>query len=483
MSELTETFEIATEVTLAHLNELLEFIFQHYLLPNKRYFENINRVTIDGYEVLTFTFVEPRGRRYVNVEFWARNPILLKMTLSDEALPRSIIHRLREDITINIHSFEEEVRGKTIYFSWREGEEIVPEKVAAAGKRAARNIFSDSMLPLFLIFLSLNFFAFIIFGYYAPLMLVAFQLIIILFSDKIIARFGEWTISQRNPIIHILQYQLSQKDYMEFRQRYGMNQLVKIKQEIYKRTLAIGEEINCQVAQEIFSKFGVDCDLKNMSTKKVDVYQLVKKAADKFNMPVPKIIISNTMLPNAAATGVSPSHGTILITTGLITQLEEDETLSVLGHEFSHLMGRDPLILFALSTSEYLFRAYVLFPLIFMLPNLLLVFQFIYFPVVMGAIYFVGKFLEARADLESAIKIGQPKVLAEALRKIGFRRLKFERTPAYRATMWMAWDPHPPTYFRIERLEKMEAPVDERSPTLRSIKDVVNGFVKALSTS
>jgi heat shock protein HtpX len=110
-------------------------------------------------------------------------------------------------------------------------------------------------------------------------------------------------------------------------------------------------------------------------------------------------------------------------------------------------------------------------------------FQLIYFPVVMGAIYLIGKFLEARADLESAIKIGQPKVLAEALRKIGFRRLKFERMPAYRATMWMAWDPHPPTYFRIERLEKMGTPVDERNPMLRSIKDVVNGFVKALSPS
>ncbi|MDH5769942.1 MAG: M56 family metallopeptidase [Candidatus Bathyarchaeota archaeon] len=483
MSELTETFEVATEVTPAHLNELLEFIFRRYLLPNQQYFENINRITVEGYGVLTFTLVEPRGRGYVNVELWARKPILLRMTPSDETLPGKILHRLREDIIINIQFFEEEVRGKTIYFSWREGEEVVPEKVMAAGKRATGKIFSDSMLPLFLIFLSLNFFIFIIFGYLAPLILVVFQLIIIFFSDRIMARLGEWTVSQKNPIIHILQYQLPKKEYMAFRQRFGIDQLVKIKQEIYKKTLAIGEELNCRTAQETFLKYGLDCNLENMSTKKVDVYRLVKEAAGRFNLPVPRIIISNTMLPNAAATGVSPSHGAILITTGLITQLEEEEVLSVLGHEFSHLRGRDPLTLFALSTSEYLFRAYVLFPLIFTLPRLVFFFQLIYFPIVMGAIYFVGKFLEARADLESAIKIGQPKVLAEALRKIGFRRLKFERMPAYRAQMWIAWNPHPPTYFRIERLEKMETPVDERNPLLRSIKDVVNGFVKALSPS
>ena len=53
--------------------------------------------------------------------------------------------------------------------------------------------------------------------------------------------------------------------------------------------------------------------------KMVDVYNIVKTAAEKFNLPIPKIVISNTMVPNAAATGPSPSRGLVLITTGLIS--------------------------------------------------------------------------------------------------------------------------------------------------------------------
>ena len=85
-----------------------------------------------------------------------------------------------------------------------------------------------------------------------------------------------------------------------------------------------------------------------MKAKKINVYELVKKVADRFGFQMPKIVVSNTMVPNAAASGPSPRRGLVLITTGLLVQLEEDEVVSVLGHEFGHLKGRDPLILFGL---------------------------------------------------------------------------------------------------------------------------------------
>jgi len=481
--ETTETFEMTTEVTSVYVNRFLEFFFRHYLLPNRLYFENINRIAIEGHEVLTFTFIDPQGRGYVDVELWARKPILVRMRPSDRALLRWALHQLREDVIMELQLFEEGVRRRTIHFSWVEGERIPLEKAISAHKRGVWKVFSGSMLPLFLIFLSLNFFIFATFGYYAPLMLVTIQLIIISFSDRVMARLGGWTIDQKNPIIHVLQCQLPTEDYEALRQKYSIDQLMKIKQDICKETLEIGEELNRQTALKVLSKHGIDCSLENLLIKKVNVYGLVREVADRFDLPVPKIVILNTMLPNASATGISPGHGTVLITTGLITQLEEGEVLSVLGHEFSHIKGRDPLILFALSASEYLFRAYILFPLILTLPSSVLLFQLIYsiyFPVVMGAIYFVGKFLEARADLESAIRIGQPKVLAWALRKIGFRRLRLERLQVYRVSAWLGWDPHPPTYFRIERLEKMEVPANEMHPMLRSIRDVINGFIEAV---
>jgi heat shock protein HtpX len=210
----------------------------------------------------------------------------------------------------------------------------------------------------------------------------------------------------------------------------------------------------------------------------VNVYALVKKIADKFGFPMPRIVVSNTMLPNAAASGPSPSRGLVLITTGLLVQLEEEEVLSVLGHEFGHLKGRDPLLLYGLTSAEFLFRFYVLFnffPFIFS-PFLF----FVYFLVVMSVIFFIAKFFEARSDLVSAMMVGNPEVLANALEKIGFQRLLYERAPSFRIQEWVGFDPHPPIYFRVNRLDRLRVPVKIKYPLLRSIKDVFSGFFASL---
>jgi len=214
------------------------------------------------------------------------------------------------------------------------------------------------------------------------------------------------------------------------------------------------------------------CTPERMSAKVVNVYRIVKTAAEKFKLPTPKIVISNSMMPNAAATGPSPSRGVVLLTTGLLVQLEDDEILSVVGHELGHLQGRDSLILFGLNSAEFLLRIFVFLPLFLFSP-------FLYLIIAMGVIYFIAKFFEAQADLQSAIKIGQPKVLAEALQKIGFRKLQYERIPTYKIQSWIRWDPHPPTYFRIDRLEKMKTPVEVKHPLIQSAKDVFNGFKSA----
>jgi heat shock protein HtpX len=208
------------------------------------------------------------------------------------------------------------------------------------------------------------------------------------------------------------------------------------------------------------------------------VYELVKKIADKFGFPMPKIVVSNTMVPNAAAAGPSPSRGVVLITTGLLVQLEEEEVVSVLGHEFGHLKGRDPLLLYGLTSAEFLFRFYVLFPLFPLIFSSFLF--FIYFWAVMMVIFFIAKFFEARADLVSAITMGKPEVLAGALEKIGFQRLLYERTPSFRVQEWLGLDPHPPIYFRVDRLEKLKSPEKIKRPLIQSIKDVISGLRDSL---
>jgi heat shock protein HtpX len=104
--------------------------------------------------------------------------------------------------------------------------------------------------------------------------------------------------------------------------------------------------------------------------------------------------------------------------------------------------------------------------------------------VAIGLIYFFGKFLESRADLDSAKIIGQPKVMAEALRKIAFRRLfpLYKREPAfrgYRRSEWLRFDPHPPAYYRIAQLESLEEPEKIEHTFLKSIKDALKGFLRA----
>jgi heat shock protein HtpX len=222
----------------------------------------------------------------------------------------------------------------------------------------------------------------------------------------------------------------------------------------------------------VFSKNGLSCGPENLSAKKVDVYHLVKKATDKFGYPMPEVVVANTILPNAAASGPSPSRGVVLITTGLLVQLDEDEILSVLGHELGHLKGRDPLLLYGLSCVQYLFLFYVLWSFIYSSALLFIV----YFWAILTIIYFVAKFFEARADLISAIVIGQPQLLSRALEKIGFKRLLYERTPSFRIQEWISLDPHPPIYFRINRLEKIQVPVKIKHPLIQSAKDVTRGF-------
>jgi heat shock protein HtpX len=123
-------------------------------------------------------------------------------------------------------------------------------------------------------------------------------------------------------------------------------------------------------------------------------------------------------------------------------------------------------------SGEYLFRLFVLLPY-------LQEFALIYLIFILGLIYFIAKFFEARADLESAMRIGNPKVLAEALRKIGFRRLQFERSPSYKIQDWITWDPHPPIYFRIERLENLDTGKEIKHTLIQSAKDCVRGFFAA----
>ena len=469
MSENILSFTIDTEITPDAYSDLIRFFYYHYVLPRISHFVNIFS---DNTSFISFILPDPMGRWWAKVEIVAGRPIAVRITTWGP-VPKRVIEKLREDIFIGVQIFEEEVRRRSFYFAWVEGEPVIPERAPSKSRNVIYRMFTESMVFFFIIFIIIGAFLFMIVRMYAPLMLVVLQFILFLFSDKIIMRLGNWQITPEKPSVHILHYHLRDEEHKIFRRKFSRETLMKIKAEIYEKTLAVGRRVDFTTANEVFSRYGFTCRPESMSIKVINVYDIVKKAAEKFSLPIPKIVIANTIIPNAAASGPCPSRGILLITSGLLVQLEDDEILSVVGHEFSHLKGRDPLMLFMLSSAEYLLRVYVFWPFLFFL-------GYFYLFLALAAVYFIAKFFEAKADLESAIRLGRPEVLAEALRKIGFRRLQFERMPTYRLQEWLRWDPHPPLYFRVSRLERISDVEKIKHPFIRSIKDNIAGFIEAL---
>lgn len=475
MQRLEEEFVKETTIDISipeiYFEEMFKFIQREFLFRNPEIFNNVKLFEKEGIKYLSFIIVKPGTDQYSNIELKATMPIHVKVSSKNKEFMEIMYEDLIENLIINIEFFQEKIRKTAIYFAWIEGKEVVPEKTLSMRKKAYTNIFTRDMITFYIISIIVSIIVFSLFSFYAPIVILIFQFLTLFFSDKIALRIGEWVINSRNRYIHFIEYYLSIEEYTNFRKKYSIEMLKKVKREIYEKTLAIGKKINCEIAQETLSKYDIKCVPERMRTKVVDVYDLVEKASEKVGVKIPKIAILNTMIPNAAATGFSPNRSTILMTTGLLIRLDEKEILSVIGHELGHLKGRDPLILFGLSSMEFLLRLYVFLPFY-------LFFPFIYLIIALGIVYFIAKFFEARADLISAIKLEEAKTLAEALRKIGFYRLQYEKVPFYRFQEWISWDPHPPLYFRIRRLEKLSKEKREiKYPLVESIKDVINGFL------
>lgn len=75
-----------------------------------------------------------------------------------------------------------------------------------------------------------------------------------------------------------------------------------------------------------------------------ELYRIVRKLSQKAGLPMPKVYIIQADQPNAFATGRSPKHGVVAVTTGIMRLLSREELEGVIGHELAHIKHRDILI-------------------------------------------------------------------------------------------------------------------------------------------
>ncbi len=222
--------------------------------------------------------------------------------------------------------------------------------------------------------------------------------------------------------------------------------------------------------------FSADIVLKSSHAVEIErsddprLFQIIEEVADRSDMPMPRVYVINSPQPNAFATGRSPKHAAVAVTTGIRQLLTDRELRGVLGHELAHVGNRDILTSSIVATMASAISMIGFIGLFFggrrnMLASLLAV---IVAPMVAGMIQMgISRAREYEADADGARMVGDPEGLASALAKLeaGARRVPMA-VPKSTAHLFIVnpfagiktgglFATHPPIEDRIERLRNM----------------------------
>jgi heat shock protein HtpX len=423
---------------------------------------------------LVFNAVWPQESYSATIRMKLESPIAIDIFSYSGNNPR--FNRCLEDyLLLSLQLFEESIRKDTIYMAFVPGSEATSK---LSGRTSlSEKFFRGNMLNLFLLSIILGVLLLLLLqglglGRIAPFVMIAVLLSIVLSAGKILAVRSDWRITEKNTDLVIIECKLDSSVVPTFF-RDRESSLSALKRRLYEMMACEKRQLNHTDVARLFTEAGIPATPEQVVVKRINIYEIVKRAANRFEMPIPAIVVTKNPNPNAAATGFSKRLATMLITFGLIVQLEEKEIELVVGHELSHLRFGDPAILFSIIVSEYLLRVYVFLPYI-------AAFSLIYLILIFWLIFFFGKFLEARADLEAAYILRDPQTMANSLKKIGFKRLMldsdFIEGRQTNLGKWLAFDPHPPLGFRIRRMENLDLNNVPKHTLLRSISDVFGGM-------
>jgi len=161
------------------------------------------------------------------------------------------------------------------------------------------------------------------------------------------------------------------------------------------------------------------------------LHDMVERLCAMADLPKPRIAIIDTPVPNAFATGRSPKHAAVAVTTGLWNRLEPAEVEGVLAHELSHIANRDVLIMTLASFFAMLAAMLTRFgmyagmfgggrsrdngPPVWLI---MMVVSIIVYALSYVLIRAISRYREFAADRGAAIITGAPEQLMSALQKI-----------------------------------------------------------------
>jgi len=210
-----------------------------------------------------------------------------------------------------------------------------------------------------------------------------------------------------------------------------------------------------------------------------ELHQMVQRLASEADVPMPRVAIMQSPVPNAFATGRSPKHAVVAVTDSITRILSPKELEAVIAHELSHVKNRDILTL-TLASFMAMVAAIIM-------QNFLFASMFgrregnpwLIVGIVAIIVYFVSQLLimalsryrEFAADRGSAYITGRPKDLISALIKISGRMEQvpsqakqqvesanaFFIIPALSGnTLMELFSTHPPLEKRVAALEQLD---------------------------
>lgn len=211
------------------------------------------------------------------------------------------------------------------------------------------------------------------------------------------------------------------------------------------------------------------------------LYRIVEKLASDADLPMPKVAVMPSPVPNAFATGRSPKNAVVAVTDSIMRTLNDEELKAVLAHELSHVKNRDILTMtvagFLASLASIIMQNALIMNLFDGRNNngawiVIWIVSIIVWIVATLLMLLLSRYREFAADRGSAMITGDPQALISALKKISGRMdmipaKKKEEVSGSNAffiipaisgkSVTDLFATHPPLEKRIAALEKIES--------------------------